>query len=289
MAMTFATNIEADGNNTRKVGTATNKFILNDTGNCAAFYGTCATAQATAQKAVTCAEFTDTNLVAGTTIRVKFTYSNTKANPTLKINGGTAKTICCYGTTAPSTTVATSWNAGAVVSFTYDGTNWMMNDWLNTDGLVDQAAVVTTNGEYSLLHAQNTGTAARNGYSVYKSSATINPSTGQITMKGKPVMIGEYSESTAPASPVTGQLWLKKATTSVEESKVLVISTTASSLPVTVNNASITADMGVIKGDVSDPSKQATPITVSTADGSATLSGRITGAVTITMWLAHTR
>lgn len=34
-----------------------------------------------------------------------------------------------YGTTRPSTSVATSWFAGAVVSFTYDGTYWQMNDY----------------------------------------------------------------------------------------------------------------------------------------------------------------
>lgn len=36
------------------------------------------------------------------------------------------------GTTAPSTSAASSWNAGEVVSLTYDGTYWMLNDWNNT-------------------------------------------------------------------------------------------------------------------------------------------------------------
>ena len=34
-----------------------------------------------------------------------------------------------YGTTAASTSPDTSWLAGAVVSFTYDGTNWILNDY----------------------------------------------------------------------------------------------------------------------------------------------------------------
>lgn len=94
-------------------------------------YGTCATAAGTAAKVVTCANF-DT-LITGVTIHIKFTYANTVASPTLDVNGTGAKYIYRYGTTAPSTSAKTSWNAGSVVSFTYDGTAWIMNDWLNND------------------------------------------------------------------------------------------------------------------------------------------------------------
>ena len=83
-------------------------------------YGTCATAAATAAKVVTLSGFT---LVTGATIHVKFTNSNTVANPTLNVNSTGAKSIMRYGTTAASTSPDTSWLAGAVVSFTYDGTN----------------------------------------------------------------------------------------------------------------------------------------------------------------------
>lgn len=84
-------------------------------------YGTCGTAAGTAAKVVTCANFT--TLITGVTIHVKFTNSNTVANPTLNVNNTGAKNIYRYGTTAPSTSAKTSWQAGAVVSFTYDGTN----------------------------------------------------------------------------------------------------------------------------------------------------------------------
>lgn len=94
-------------------------------------YGTCATAAGTVAKVVTCANF-DT-LQTGVTIHVKFTYSNTVANPTLNVNSTGAKSIKRYGTTAPSTSAASSWNAGAVVSFTYDGDYWQMNDWINNN------------------------------------------------------------------------------------------------------------------------------------------------------------
>jgi len=85
-------------------------------------YGTCATAAGTAAKVVTCDNFD--KLITGVTIYVKFTYSNSVANPTLNVNSTGAKTIYRYGTTAPSTSAATSWQAGSVVAFTYDGTYW---------------------------------------------------------------------------------------------------------------------------------------------------------------------
>lgn len=93
-------------------------------------YGTCSTGASTAAKVVTCADFD--KLITGVTIHVKFSYSNTAANPTLNVNSTGAKNIYYAAGTSggivPGTTAATSWYQGAVVSFTYDGTSWYMND-----------------------------------------------------------------------------------------------------------------------------------------------------------------
>lgn len=102
-------------------------------------YGTCATAAATAAKVVTCADFNE--LVTGVTIHVKFTYANSVANPTLNVNSTGAKDIMRYGTTKPSASAATSWQAGSVVSFTYDGTYWQMNGWLNDNTTYTNASL----------------------------------------------------------------------------------------------------------------------------------------------------
>ncbi len=91
-------------------------------------YGTCSTAAATAAKVVTLSDFS--KLETGVTIHVKFTYSNTASNATLNVNSTGAKNLCSYGTTRVGTTESTSWKAGAVVSFTYDGTSWVMNDYI---------------------------------------------------------------------------------------------------------------------------------------------------------------
>ena len=109
-------------------GTGAGTHLLTST-----FYGTCATAAGTAAKVVKLADsnINAATLITGMTIAVKFTYANSVANPTLTVqtNGGTqliaAKSIMRYGTTAPSTSAATSWRAGAMVLLVYDGTNWV--------------------------------------------------------------------------------------------------------------------------------------------------------------------
>lgn len=95
------------------------------------FYGTCATARATARKVCNDADETF-QLYEGVLVFIKFTYANGKANPTLNINGTGAHAIRRYGTTAPSTSRASSWNAGSVVAFIYDGTQYQMVGWINT-------------------------------------------------------------------------------------------------------------------------------------------------------------
>lgn len=96
------------------------------------FFGTCSTAAATAAKVVTCPEFTAADLTAGAVVFVDFTNSNTIASPTLDVNGTGAKGIRRYGSTAPSTAAASSWNAGAIVCLIYDGSFWIIEGWLNT-------------------------------------------------------------------------------------------------------------------------------------------------------------
>ena len=123
-----------------KVNIGSTDYLIGST-----LYGTCDTAAATAAKVVTMSDF-DT-LLTGVTIHVKFTNSNTVASPTLNVNGTGAKSIKIYGTTGPSTSSRTSWNAGSVISFTYDGTYWQMNDWSSD----------TTYTGYDILFKNNDG------------------------------------------------------------------------------------------------------------------------------------
>ena len=88
-------------------------------------YGVCNTAANVAAKTVSHSTFVLTN---GVSISVKFVNSNTAENPTLNVNNTGAKAIYRFGTTKPGITEATSWTAGSIVTLTYDGTNWIMND-----------------------------------------------------------------------------------------------------------------------------------------------------------------
>lgn len=152
-------------------------------------YGTCSTAAATAAKVVTCSDFSE--LVTGVTIHVKFTYSNTASSATLNVNSTGAKNLCSYGTTRVGTTEKTSWKAGAVVSLTYDGTSWVMNDYIpdtgdtNTDTKVTQT-VTTSAGQYPILLKNTTGTSTVTDTARFAATAgkvpTINPSTGDLSV-----------------------------------------------------------------------------------------------------------
>jgi hypothetical protein len=92
-------------------------------------YGTCLTSADDPDKIVTCEDLD--SLIEGIEIHVKFNASNTAENPTMNVNGNGALPIYRYGTVPPMTTESTSWNPGAIIGFTYDGTAWVMHDWLN--------------------------------------------------------------------------------------------------------------------------------------------------------------
>jgi len=80
-------------------------------------YGTSSTAAATAAKTATVDNY---ELDSKQYFAIKFTNENTASNPTLSINGGTAKAIYTNGVNAAY------WSAGATVNFYYDGTYYQV-------------------------------------------------------------------------------------------------------------------------------------------------------------------
>ena len=81
---------------------------------------------------------------------------------------------------------------------------------------------------------------------------------------------------------------LKIDTTSMDVVEMLVGSvSTVSALPVTITNSEIRASMYAIKAELSNPSAQTGDWTVTTADGSAVISGGINGTTDITLYLYH--
>ena len=141
-------------------------------------YGMCTTAAETAAKTVSISGVTE--LTTGLTIYVRFTYANGVANPTLQVNSLSAKAIKRYGTTAPSTSSASSWNAGAVVSLTYDGTYWVMNDWINTTYSAMSEAEMQTG---TATTARNLTAARLKAAVEYHAPVTsVNGATGAVTV-----------------------------------------------------------------------------------------------------------
>lgn len=85
-------------------------------------YGTCSTAAGTAAKVVSLSGF---KLYTGAQVTVLFTYANTVANPTLNVNSTGAKNIRVNGANIISKYY---WYANNTITFTYDGTYWVMSD-----------------------------------------------------------------------------------------------------------------------------------------------------------------
>ena len=88
-------------------------------------YCTSSTSASTAAKVVTVSRGTFT-LVAGAKVCVKFTYSNTASAPTLNVASTGAKNIKYIGTDGTVATPNTWWGAGDIVTFIYDGTQFLM-------------------------------------------------------------------------------------------------------------------------------------------------------------------
>lgn len=166
-----------------KLSDGTNEYLLASTA-----YGECSTAAATAAKTVNItgdgSSTVPFTLIKGTSIRVKFTNTNSVANPTLNVNSTGAKAIMRYGTTRPDITNLLSWNAGAVISFTYDGTYWQMENWVN--GSVVQETI-NTNANYPILLKGSTSADMYNGKvgttQLSGNLVTINPSTGNLNVQ----------------------------------------------------------------------------------------------------------
>ncbi|MCB8570254.1 hypothetical protein LJE06_03935 [Bilophila wadsworthia] len=105
-------------------------------------YGTCSTAAATAEKAVALTGFV---LATGAVIRVKFTVTNTAANPTLNVNATGAKPVYYRGAAITAGTLA----ANRTYEFVYNGTQYEL------------VGDVDTNTTYSLATATKDGLMAK--------------------------------------------------------------------------------------------------------------------------------
>lgn len=121
LGLTSSVETQSDGSSTKSYVNRGEKYNWN-TGS--TWYGTCTTSASTTAKSVTLARGT-LNFTAGAKIAIKFSYTNTASAPTLTINS-TTKNIKYIDADGNVSTPLIWWNAGDVVEFTYDGTQWLM-------------------------------------------------------------------------------------------------------------------------------------------------------------------
>lgn len=150
-------------------------------------YGVCSTANGTAAKTVSIPSVT--TLYEGLYIFVKFTNTNSIASPTLQVNQLDAKAIMRYGTTTPSTSAASSWNAGSVVLLIYDGTYWQMEEWNNTSySSMTDAEITAGNGTTARII---TPTKLKSAIETWAPVQSVNGDTGAIIVDKIKTTAGE--------------------------------------------------------------------------------------------------
>lgn len=104
--------------------TDTEYWQLMAEGVAGSYYGTCSTAAATAEKAVTISADQHFALFVGASITVKFTNTNTANNPTINVNGTGAASVV-YGSGVITTgSLAMAGTANYSMTYVYDGTHW---------------------------------------------------------------------------------------------------------------------------------------------------------------------
>lgn len=180
-------------------------------GNSKVFYGTCDTAADSAAKTVTCTDFTQSDLVNGVMIVVKFSNTNTEAvdSLTLEVNSTGAKPIKkIYNYAISNLSAKSELIANGVIPFVYTGSYWMVVgiDYnTNTDTLgyqlrTNSSVRKTTNTfrYYKILFTSADGTKW-----VPASANSTNSATSTKTVNQTPINpFGEivYCESTTSFS-----------------------------------------------------------------------------------------
>jgi len=134
-------------------------------------YASCSTAAGTAAKVATISGF---KLATGARATIKFTNTNSAANPTLNISDTGAKAIYYGGVAVTANFI----EANSTYELVYNGTQY------DIVGSIDKKVLQTlstTNAEYPLLGKATNGTSTVTDGSTFAAGVTINPSAKSIT------------------------------------------------------------------------------------------------------------
>lgn len=151
-------------------------------------YCTCYTDSETVEKTVSVTGFV---LEEGARVTVNFLESNTAENPTLNVHNGSgytgAKAIMYRGTSSISgSSDYYRWQAGDIIDFIYDGTNWVMVGWQTYAYHAESATSASTSTYATHLRYSTTNLLTASDTSTVTSSATIRPSSNGGSSLGSP-------------------------------------------------------------------------------------------------------
>lgn len=176
--------------------------------------------------------------------------------------------------------------AESVLSSAVKSVNSVLPD---SQGNVDVDAVYSVNnvspdssGNVDIVALPNGGTT---GQVLAKQSST----DGDADWEDLPTIDQSYDSTSTNAQSGTAvaEAVTEAVAESVNELKVIVITSSSfSSLPQTISNTAITESHVVINSVLSNPSAQTGDWTVTTSNGSLTISGSISGSTTVTLYLA---
>ena len=131
-----------------------------------AVYCTCTAASNEAAKVATVVRG-KFKLEIGVAVDVKFTNTNITSSPTLNVNNTGAKYIKMYGTASVPNYI---WQAGAMVHFVYDGTNWIMENTAQASTVYYGVTKLSTSVSSTLTSMAATPSAVKQAYDKAKAA-----------------------------------------------------------------------------------------------------------------------
>ena len=155
-------------------------------------YATSSTGAGTTAKVATITPaVTGWTLYTGATITVKFTNKNTTSTPTLNINSTGAKTIKTYSGGALSADEY-KWKAGSTFTFTYNGTNWLMQDSSASVRMNSAETEISQNAEQIALRAKSSDVYTKEQvYTKTQTDSAITQRAGEISLSVAQTEIGK--------------------------------------------------------------------------------------------------
>lgn len=149
----------------------------------AGMYATSSTAAGTAAKVATIVPaLSNYELAKGAMVTVKFTAANTAESPTLNLNSTGAKAIKTYSG-GNLTEAEYKWKAGSTFTFTYNGTNWLMQDSTTSVRINSAETGISQNAEQIALRAKSSDVYTKGQvYTKTETDSAITTKAGEISL-----------------------------------------------------------------------------------------------------------